>query len=119
MFEAIISGIGSLILVLLILYLAYFVSKNIGRVPMINNSSSNMQVLDRIAIGQDRALLIVKVAENYFLMASSQNSISILKELNETDLIIKQAEPLNFEKLDFKEILDKFKKGDTNKWPTL
>ncbi len=115
MFEAIVSGVGSLILVILILYLAYFVSKNIGRVPMINNQASNMQVIDRISVGQDRMLLIVKVAQNYYLMASSQNSITILKELNQEDLVIKKTEPLAIEKLDFKDILDKFKKGDTNK----
>ncbi len=115
MIEAIISGIGSLIVVALIMYLAYFVSKNIGKVPFMKNSTSNMQVIDRIMLGQDRSLLIVKIAGNYFLVSSSQNSISILKELNEEDLDLNPLEPISFEKLDFKEILEKFKKGDTNK----
>ncbi len=115
MFEAIISGIGSLIVVALIMYLAYFVSKNIGRIPSMKNSSGNMQVIDRIMIGQDRALLIVKVAQSYLLVSSAQNSITILKELNEENLVLTQADSINFEKLDFKEILEKFKKGDTNK----
>ncbi len=111
------EAIGTLSIVVLMLFLAYFVSKNIGRVPFVNNPnmSKNMKVIDRMYLSQDKALYIIKIANEYFLISSSNNAITLLKELNKEDVIEPQINENANQVLDFKTILEKMKKGEKDK----
>ena len=45
-----------------------------------------MKVVDRIALGQDKSLVITKVGTKYFLLGVSSSSINMLKEIPFEDL---------------------------------
>ena len=65
----------------LVILLAYVSLKyGLGKVQK-NSASSHMQVVDRVSLGPKAGLLVVKVAEEYFLLAVSEQQIQIIKEL--------------------------------------
>lgn len=65
----------------LVILLAYVSLKyGLGRVQR-NSVSSHMQVVDRVPLGPKASLLVVKVAEEYFLLAVSEQKIQLIKEL--------------------------------------
>ena len=87
MIEGFFTLLGALLLVILVIFLSYYVTKYLAKGAVRINGTSHMKVLDRIVLGQDRALLIVQIGAAYYLIGSSDQSISLLKELNPDDLI--------------------------------
>jgi len=67
-----------LVIGLIFLSLKYGLGKN-GQ----NSGFSQMRIADRIYLGPKSALYVVQVAEQYFLLASTEKQITILKELAE------------------------------------
>lgn len=51
-----------------------------------------MNVVDRIAIGQDRLIIILEIGDKYYLTSVTGQSIQILKELEKSDLIENRKE---------------------------
>ncbi len=72
---------GLILTVGVILILAYICSKYIGRSMVGYKSSHNMKVVDSMALGPDKSLIIAKVLDKYFLLGVSSGSISMLKEM--------------------------------------
>lgn len=106
------TAIGTLIVVILILYLAYAVTKYIGRGVGIRNRSGCMQIRDQITLGRDRSAAIVQIGARFFLIGIAGSEISMLAELEEEDL--ESLQPVDRpEKTypEFKEMLDKIGRG--------
>lgn len=82
----IIQLVFSLAAVALILYLCYrlskFVSKRAGGI----SNSDNIKILERVALTQDKGLVIADICGKYYLIGFSSNSVEILKELDESQL---------------------------------
>lgn len=112
MAKGIITAIGTLIVVVLILYLAYVSTKFIGRGVGIKARSGCMRIRDQIAMGRDRSVAIVQIGTRFFLVGITASQISLLSELEEEDLIPFQ-DPEAEEKPypDFKELMDKIGRG--------
>lgn len=112
MAKGMITAIGTLVLVVLILYLAYVVTKFIGRGVGVRTRSSCMRVRDQIALGRDRTAAIVQIGTRFFLVGITASQISLLSEIEEEDLIPFQ-DPEEQEKPypDFKQLMDKFGRG--------
>ena len=112
MAKGIFTAIGTLLVVILILYLTYVVTKYIGRGVGMKTRSGCMRVRDQIMLGKDRSAAIVQIGTRFFLIGVAGAQISILSELEEEDLIPLQ-DPEVPEKAypDFKELLDKIGKG--------
>lgn len=108
--------IGTFIMVVLILILAFVMTKRIGKGAIRYQNSSNMKVLERVLLGQDKSLLIVQVGSKYCLIGVTQSGIQLLMELQEEDVphLSSQAQEnhlTDFQMSQFKEIfLDKFGK---------
>lgn len=110
------TAIGTLIMVVVILYLAYVVTKYIGKGVGLKTQSGCMRVRDQIALGRDRAAAVVQIGTRFFLVGIAGAQISLLGELEEEDLI-----PLHNPDIpekpypDFKELMDKLGRGKKNK----
>lgn len=102
MIESFFTLLGALLLVVIIIFLSYFASKSLAKGATKLGGAKHMNVIDRIVVGQDRALLIVQIGSNYYLIGSSDQNISLLKELNPDDLIF-LSEGGNQEQSGFKE----------------
>ncbi len=81
------TAISTLIMVVLVLMLAYFMTKKIGKGMIHYQNSRNIKVLDRMMLGQDKSLLIIQVGQKYCLIGVAQSGIQLLKELNESEII--------------------------------
>lgn len=113
MAKGIITAIGTLIVVVLILYLAYVATKYIGRGVGVRARSSCMRIRDQIAIGRDRSAVIMQIGTRFFLVGITASQVSILSELDEEDIIPFQDSEIeeNQPYPDFRDLLDKIGKG--------
>lgn len=112
MVKGIITAIGTLIIVVLILYLAYVATKYIGRGVGMKTRSGCMRIRDQIAMGRDRSAVIVQIGTRFFLVGITASQVSLLSELEEEDLIPFQDSETE-ERLypDFKDLMDKIGRG--------
>ncbi len=89
--KSLIGNIGNILLAIigfaLILYLAYFATKKVGRRMSIKGvGGKNIKILDSISIGQNNAMLIVETAGKVLLVGVTQGSISLITELDAENL---------------------------------
>lgn len=71
-----------------ILGLAYFTTRLMGRrFPGGSPSAGQMKVLDRLPLGQDKALLIVQAAGKTLLVGVASHAVSLLCELDAREIL--------------------------------
>lgn len=85
--EGFIPLVIALVAVGVILYLSYLFSRYLAVGAAKINKSKYIKVVDRVVLGQDRMLLITMIGEKYYLIGSSAQSINILTELDDKDII--------------------------------
>lgn len=71
-----------LVVLILVLALAYYTTRVLGSGVYGKQESKNMQVLDRMAVGRDSYLLVVRIQERILLMGVSPSGIVKLEELD-------------------------------------
>lgn len=80
-------GFFTIIFILLCLwFLAYIMTKFMGKKTKSAMKSKYMQVIDTMSIGFDRTLYLVKVGEQYVLMYSSTKGFEYICNLNSNAL---------------------------------
>lgn len=94
--EAIGTVIFVLVIFLVVMYLAYVVSKLIGK--RYSAAGRNLQLIETMSIAPNKQLYIVRAADKTFLLASTKDSVTCLGELDAAQLVpAKQPdEPLDF-----------------------
>lgn len=90
-----IGNIGSVVMALavfiLILYLAYFATKKLGkRLSIKGVRNKNIKILESVSIGQNNAIMIVESAGKTLLVGVTQNGMSLISELDGSKLIIEE-----------------------------
>lgn len=102
----------ALIVVLSLMALLYKASDN--KIREFNNSKY-IKVLERTQISKDSALLLVKIGEEGFIMASSPNKTEIIKSLNAKEIENYEANKpeINYENI-LKNYFNKKQKGEKN-----
>jgi flagellar protein FliO/FliZ len=74
----------TLLAIVLILYLSYIFSRFVSVRSAGITSAKYMNIVDRISMGQDRFLLIVSIQQKHYLLGVSGQSITLLKELDDS-----------------------------------
>ena len=101
--------IGVLFLFLFVLFLAYMAARIAGSFQSnMMNKRSNIKVIEVFRLSGNKVLEIVQIGNRYFALAVCKDSVTLLAELDQLELKEWEA-PL--EPIDFKKILDKFKRG--------
>lgn len=77
-----------LIVFLLILAAAYYVTRYFGKTMTGYKMGGNIRLIETVRIAPEKYLQIVEVAERYFLLAVSKGNISLISELNKQDMKI-------------------------------
>ncbi|MBT1280018.1 flagellar biosynthetic protein FliO [Thermoanaerobacter sp. CM-CNRG TB177] len=75
-----------LIAFLLVIGLAYYITRFIGQSTLRYTRSTNLQVIDYVMLGRDKGLYILKVGNKFFLIGVSNTNITYLTEINKEDL---------------------------------
>jgi len=79
------------------MYMSYLFTKFVGNRSSVMNKAQYMKVIDRLAIGQDRCLMIVEVQNAHYLVSATTKEIRILKELDGFEVVITQPPaPMSF-----------------------
>lgn len=45
-----------------------------------------MRIIERVALAQDKGLVIIEICEKFYLVGFSNNNVEILKELNKAEI---------------------------------
>ena len=83
--------VGSLVLVAALLYGCYRLSRYLTKRATGIVNSSNIRILERVAIAQDKGLLIAEICGKCYLIGFSNKRVEILKELDPS--LLRRGEP--------------------------
>lgn len=113
MLEGLVTALSTLLVIIVILYLAYIVTKHVGKNAGFRGfagSSRHITMIDQVVLGQGMSVAIIKISERVFLLGVTANQITLLAEFTDgdwLDLPSADAEPVGA--LDFKDIISKIK----------
>ncbi len=82
----VLSVFGTLVGFILLLVLAWWASRAIGRAYAGSGAGRAVQVLDRVALGGEKQLLVVRAAGKVLFLGVTAHQISFLQELDEAQL---------------------------------
>ncbi len=105
------EGIGQLIVLILIflfvIFLAGLAAWFTGSFQSnVMNKNSNVKVIEVFRLSNNKLIQIVKIGEHYLALAISKDNVTLLAELDESEVRERAA---TMEPVDFKSILDKMK----------
>ena len=83
----ILSVIGMLIVIAVVLFAAYWCTQRIAVSSMgkIGMRGRQMQVIDRLPLGQNKMLIVAYVGGRYLLLGVANEQITLLRELTEEE----------------------------------
>ena len=97
--------IGLLIVFILIIVASHYVTRLVGAKHMSGMKNSNFKIIDTYRISQNQFLQIVKAANRYYLISVSKESINLISELEESEVLL----PEKTETKSFSEIISAVK----------
>ena len=82
-FTTILTGIGTMVLMLAVFVGAYYFSKFISKKyqPKYGNLK-NIEIIERMPVGKDQSLALVKVSDKVFLLAFTAQSVTKIEEMD-------------------------------------
>lgn len=82
-FTTILTGIGTIVLMLAVFVGAYYFSRFIAKKyqPKYGNVR-NIEIIERMAVGKDQSLALVKVSDKVFLLAFTAQSVTKIEEMD-------------------------------------
>ena len=99
--------LGLCLLLVIILFAAYYTSKFVGRYKLGQLKDSNISVIEAYRISTNKMLQIVKIGNKYVVIGVSKDNITVITELDESEDWI--HEDNEGEKQSFRQILDKIR----------
>ncbi len=119
--NSLIGNIGTAFMVLLvfvlILYLAYFATKRLGkRLSFRGVGNKNIKIIESVSLGQNKAIMIIQSGGKTLLVGMTQNEISLISEIDGEKLDLNEdntnGQTMEFSKA-FKKVLEE-KFGNKN-----
>ena len=94
-----------LLIVAFVMYMSYLFTKFIGSRSSKAAKAEHIKIVDRLAVGQDRYILIVELQGMHYLVSATPQEIRILKELDDFETVIPPSPaPMSFSE-SFKTVL--------------
>lgn len=111
------ESIGRMICVILlflfVLFLAYAAARIAGSFQSnVINKHSNIKVIEVFRLSNNKVIEIVKIGNRYLALAVCKDSVTMLSELDENEIIEHET---SLEPINFKSVLDKIKHEKQNK----
>jgi len=113
--EAFLSIISLILIFVLILILAYYVTKFAAKYQSnILNQKSNISIIESFRLGNNRFIAIVKIADNYYALGIGKDEMTFIDKLdsdffNNLDNLSK-----NNKNMIFKDVLSKIKNNKSS-----
>lgn len=111
--ESVARFVTVLLLFVFVCFITYYTTKFTASFQKGRFVTSNMEVIEAMRLSNSQSIQIVRIGEKYIAIAVCKDSVSVLCELQEDELMIKESKEV--EKIpDFKTLLEKVKgKADT------
>lgn len=77
----------TLIAMVVVLVLAYYTTKWLGKRMSVNSSTNIIRVIDRVGVGQDKLLAVVKVGKKTMLIGMAGNSVTKLCDIDDDSIL--------------------------------
>lgn len=107
--NGILNIISLLLIFALVLVLAYLSARFIGKYQSnVMNNKSNIRIVESFRLGNNKFLVIVKIAEQYYALGIGKDEITMLDKIDPDGLKNFESDGNN-KKIDFKEILSQIK----------
>ncbi len=114
MYSLIFETLKVIFILIFVLALMVITLKTLSKYQNKLSGSKNINILERASLSQNTTLNIVKIGNKLYLMSSSANGISILKEIQEEDI---NTNIYNKEKLEGSNFsFDNLSKDEIIKW---
>ena len=81
--------IGVTFLFLFVLVITYVTTKLIGGIKAGTLTESNFKVIDTYKVTQNKHMQIIKIGSKYFVIAVCKDTIQLITELKEEDIVLK------------------------------
>lgn len=109
MLSGIFTAIGTLCIVVVIIYFSYVAAKFVAKGSVRAGHSRYMRMVDQMPVGQNRAVSVIQVGDRYFLLGIAEKQIDMLAELEEEGLIPLEIEEPAIQTAipDFKDLMHK------------
>ena len=106
--NSVVDLLGLLFLFCLILAAAVYVTRFVGNKAM-SVKHNNIKIIETYRMSTNTAIGIVKIADKYLAVSISKDSINLLTELDEDNIIINQNFAKNGQNIQFNDLLIKAK----------
>ncbi len=77
------SVVSVILVCVIILVIAWLFSRLLGKTWAHAQKGRYLDIIDQAPLGQDRALLIVRIQDNYYLVGSTPQNIQLVAELGD------------------------------------
>ena len=105
--------VSVVIVFVLVLVATYFVTRWVATLQKGKLQDGNIEVIETYRLAQTKYVQIIRTGNRYLVIAVSKDTVEMLTELTPEELVLKPAEntkAMPFQ-LNFKEILERAKKG--------
>lgn len=114
MIQSIVTGLGTLLIIIAILFLTYIVTKYIGNRMGVGRyaggTSHYLGIVDRMFLGQESSVALVRVSGRIFLVGITNDNINLLTEIREEELTeVSLPEAENSAGAVFKDVMERLK----------
>ena len=112
-YREVFSLLGIILVLLLVMAGCYLFTRwaGTGLGVTLGGGGGRIKVLERLSVGRDQALLVVRIADRYLLLGSSPAGFSLLTELTEEEGAqwTSAAQPTEKTGMDFRELVRKLR----------
>lgn len=110
-FDSIVQLLSVILIFIFVLALTYFATKLTAGLQKGRLAGSNVEVLETFKIAPTKYIQVVRVGGKYFSYVVCKDTVTLLGEMTKDDISeFNKAETSSTINVNFKEILDKFKK---------
>jgi len=75
------SLLGAILMLVCVLFLAYWCSRFLGKGLMRASTGRNMKVIEQMGMGPNKQIVLLRVGEHTYLLGVGQNGIQLLTEV--------------------------------------
>jgi len=91
--------LGSFILIILVLFAAWYATRWYARRMGPSVGGRNIRVVDRATLANNAAIVIAEICGRYYLFGVSERRVSLIQELSDFEEEIPPAQNVTFQKL--------------------
>lgn len=84
-FGEVLSVVFSLVMLVVVLVLTYLATRWMGKRFSVQGSAGMVKILDRVFVGQDKALMIIQVADKTMLVGMTAHNMTKLCDIENPD----------------------------------